>query len=515
MVAGTATLTVGLATVPATGAPVQGGTAIGPSTTTSPYVLPVADGVDITSLLTVNDDGAAADGYELVGIPDGIGARVNRRGEVVAYVNHELRFGAGIERRHGQRGAFVSKLVIDPETGEVTRGSDWLDPMVGFYDYQKPRRQRYGAEAGPPEGAAEDTHTQAYQRFCSGSLTDPGQLWNEATGRGTQAQFYFANEEIGVEGRVFGVNRFGQAIQLPKLGLVSWENTLAAHNQSDASLVMGNDDSDPGTVTAYVGTKRKSGTWANRAGLTDGRNHAVKLAAVTTDATFRETYATGELVPFTLNDIEWEQSGAAQEAEGLAEEVMQFNRVEDGAFDPNNPNDYYFNTTEGGEGTGGGGGGGLWRLRFSDIENPQLGGTLTLLLDGTEDITLSKPDNMTIDRYGNLLIQEDPGGDDVLARILAYRIADGATGVVAEFDPERFSPGGSNFITNDEESSGILDAEDVLGERGAFLFDAQVHSAAGLPEGTGENTVEEYVENGQLLRLDVADFDQVYGSANG
>ncbi len=122
---------------------------------------------------------------------------------------------------------------------------------------------------------------------------------------------------------------------------------------------------------------------------------------------------------------------------------------------------------------------------------------------------------MTIDRYGNLLIQEDPGGDDVLARILAYRIADGATGVVAEFDPERFSPGGSNFITNDEESSGILDAEDVLGERGAFLFDAQVHSAAGLPEGTGENTVEEYVENGQLLRLDVADFDQVYGSANG
>ncbi len=515
MLAGTASLAVGMATIPANGAPVAGATAIGPSTTTSPYVLPAADGVDITSLLTVNDDGAAADGYELVGIPDGIGARTNRRGEVVAYVNHELTADRGIERRHGQRGAFVSRLVIDPETGTVERGSDLLDPMVGFYDYQKPRKQRYGGKAGPPEGAEEGTHTQAYQRFCSGSLTDAGQLWNEATGRGTPQQFYFANEEIGVEGRVFGVNRFGQAIQLPKLGLMSWENTLAAHNQSDTTLVMGNDDADPGTVTAYVGTKRKSGTWANRAGLTDGRNHAVKIPGVTTDASFRETYDKGEPVPFNLQDIEWEQSGGAQEAEGLAEEVMQFNRLEDGAFDPNNPNDYYFVTTDGGEGSGVGGGGGLWKLRFADIENPQLGGTLTLLLDGTEDITLNKPDNMDIDRYGNLLIQEDPGGEDVLARIVAYRISDGATGVVAEFDPERFAPGGSSFITNDEESSGIVDAEDVLGERGAFLFDAQVHSDAGLPPGEGEDTVEEYVENGQFLRLDVADFDQVYGSANG
>jgi len=45
----------------------------GPSTTTDPYVLPVADRVRITSLLTVNDAGAAGNGYEMVGIPDGIG----------------------------------------------------------------------------------------------------------------------------------------------------------------------------------------------------------------------------------------------------------------------------------------------------------------------------------------------------------------------------------------------------------------------------------------------------------
>jgi secreted PhoX family phosphatase len=58
-------------------------------------------------------------------------------------------------------------------------------------------------------------------------------------------------------------------------------------------------------------------------------------------------------------------------------------------------------------------GGGLWRLRFANIENPSLGGTLQLLLDGTEEIAagepkLNKPDNMAIDTHGNLLIQEDP-----------------------------------------------------------------------------------------------------------
>ena len=89
--------------VPAAGA---SGTARGPSTVTDPYLLPVVDGVKITSLLTVNDAGSAGNGYELVGIPDGIGVTIEN-GDVVAFMNHELRDTQGIARRHGQRGAFV------------------------------------------------------------------------------------------------------------------------------------------------------------------------------------------------------------------------------------------------------------------------------------------------------------------------------------------------------------------------------------------------------------------------
>jgi hypothetical protein len=54
----------------------------GPSTTTDPYVLPVADGVEVTSLLTVEtptDAGSASDVYEMVGIPDGLGAQPGQR----------------------------------------------------------------------------------------------------------------------------------------------------------------------------------------------------------------------------------------------------------------------------------------------------------------------------------------------------------------------------------------------------------------------------------------------------
>src|SRR6187431_2665761 len=106
----------------------------------------------------------------------------------------------------------------------------------------------------------------------------------------------------------------------------------------------------------------------------------------------------------------------------------------------------------------------------------------------------SRPSStMTNDTHGNIVIQEDPGNVNHLARIVAYRISDGALGVVAKFDETLFGTGAtadSNKLTIDEESSGIIDTEDFLGA-GTFIFDAQVHTAKGLPAGTGPGTVHE------------------------
>lgn len=469
----------------------------GPSTTVRPYVLPVADGVDITSLLTVGDQ-PTSDGYRMVGIPDGLGA-YKRGGDLVVFENQELVATDGFERRHGQTGAFVSRFVIDRKTGEVKSGSDLINPGVQYWNY--PAGTYSPAPVAPL--LAGPGHTTAFSRFCSGALTERGQLRNGANGY--DGQIFFANEESGDEGRVFGVTTEGQAYQLPRLGLFQWENTLAADNRSDTTLVMGNEDGGNGQLRAYVGTKQRSGSPVDKAGLTNGQLTVVNVPSAKI-ATSSQAYGKGVTRPFALATVEWNKNGRDQNTDAAAA-GSTFNRIEDGHFDPNNPNDYYFVTTEGGDKTASPiepsnstrDGGGLWRLSFTDIERPRLGGTLKLLLDGTESPFLNKPDNMAIDRDGNLLIQEDPGKNAHLARILSYRIDDGAIGIIARFDPARFGAGtpGAGFLTTDEESSGIIEIS-----KGTFLFGAQVHSKRPEPE---------LVEDGQLLTMTVGDWDDVYG----
>jgi hypothetical protein len=390
----------------------------------------------------------------------------------------------------------VSRFVIDRKTGEVESGSDLIDPGVQYWNYQA---DRYSAAPVPPTGAASG-HTAAFSRFCSATLTKEGQL--KTGSRGYGGRIFFANEEAGDEGRAFGVTLDGRAYQLPRLGLFSWENTVAAMNRSNKTLVIGNEDGGDGQLRAYVGTKQRSGLPVDKAGLTNGVLNVVDVPGFE-DATSSAAYGKGVSRPFVLNAIDYDKNGVDQNVEAAAKGTT-LNRIEDGSFDPQNPNDYYFVTTEGGDTTADPteptnsvrDGGGLWRLSFKNIERPQLGGTLTLLLDGTEAPYLNKPDNVTIDGDGNLLIQEDPGGNAHFARIVSYRIEDGALGVLAQFDRTKFGTGEPGFITNDEESSGIIELSE-----GKFLFDAQIHAPTGDLE---------TVEFGQLLRMKVRDFDEVY-----
>jgi hypothetical protein len=467
-----------------------------PSTSTNPYVLPVAPGVHTRSLLTV---GEKVGDYTMTGIPDGLGAFDLSGGSFGLVMNHELRDTQGVVRAHGQKGAFVSKWTIDRRTQEVTSGQDLIKPGVKYWDYTA-------------RAYTETSANPAFSRFCSSTLSDPGQFYDRRSGRGTDAQLYFANEENGDTGRVFGVDLDGRAQQLPRLGLASWENVKPADTDSTTTLTVGNEDGGSGQLWVYRGAKRRTGSDFDKAGLTNGVNSVVSVPGVATDAAFRAKYKVGDDAPFELSEVDWNQPGAAQNAEGAAEGIG-LNRVEDGHWDPRpgHQNDFYFVTTEGSPRPGepdGADGGGLWRLRFEDADHPELGGTLTLLLNGTESwgsgqAPAFKPDNMAIDRDGNLLIQEDPGNAAHVARILAYEIDSGRRGVVATFDRAQFTPARPGFITQDEESSGIIDAKRFLG-RGWFLFDAQVHKAHPDPA---------LVEMGQLLTLKVDDFDVVYGGA--
>jgi hypothetical protein len=114
-----------------------------------------------------------------------------------------------------------------------------------------------------------------------------------------------------------------------------------------------------------------------------------------------------------------------------------------------------------------------------------------MLLNGTEGQHML--DNIAIDRRGRVVLQEDPGNQAHLAKIWQYDIARGTLAMIAQHDPQRFTPGAVGFLTQDEESSGIIDASDILGE-GWFLLDVQSHRSVGDAE---------LVEDGQLLAMHV------------
>lgn len=483
-------------------------TRTGRSTNVAPYVVPMTDGVRTASLFTVDDGVRAGDGHDLVGVPDGMGAIRGKTG-VVVYNNHEFEADEGEVHAHGQTGSFVSKMLIDPATGVVKSNTD-LVTRVAHYDYTT------GAYGATPSAG----FTPQFNRFCSGSLSDPGVLYDKATRTGFAQQVYFGNEENGDTGRDFAILANGYSVHVPELGLASIENTLVANTGNQHTTVVTTEDGRSGQLRIYTGTKKGYGAPAFRAGLRGGTLHVLDVAdqAVSDDAGFRAAYGKNKSVPATANLIDWKATGAAQNEQAAAQGIS-LTRIEDGAFDPTHPDDFYFLTTEGGDTTSvendqvsGAAvkrdGGGLWRLRFADVSDPAKGMTLTLLLDGSEAPFLSKPDNMDIDETGHLMIQEDPGGNAHVARILAYEIATGRVKALAQFDPAHFASGATAYpATTDEESSGIIDLTGIT-RAGSFLFGAQVHTSTGLSDPTRQ------VQHGQILSMRV-DWPAVFGTGTG
>ena len=68
----------------------------------------------------------------------------------------------------------------------------------------------------------------------------------------------------------------GQAQQLPRLGLLSWENSPVGLNEGDVTYLQGQEDAGATTseLHVYVGHKLRRGNAFDRAGLTNG--HAVR-----------------------------------------------------------------------------------------------------------------------------------------------------------------------------------------------------------------------------------------------
>lgn len=508
----TATLLAAAMAVPAM-AQIQG-----PSTSRTPYVVPAAPGVQTKSIFTVgtlDKDGPDGDAlpdvvtldtvnlkpdgvtpYVMVGIADGLGAYDNGDGTFTLLSNQELPDTSGVVRAHGGIGSFVSKWNIDAATLQVNHGEDLIQTVQVW---------------NPVTSSYVNSPAEAFNRFCSADL--PAVSAFSYNGLGT-AERIFMNGEETTGGRAFGHlatgANAGTSYELPRLGKFAFENSLASPFGQDLTIVIGMDDSDrgftsegagdPSEVFMYVGTKTNSGNEFERAGLTNGNLYGMKVSG----AADENSFASGAAFGFhNFGNVE-NDSAATLETNAIANTITQFRRIEDGAWDPAKPNDFYYVTTDNFSGNSK-----LFRMSFNDITNPTAGGQIDVLLDGTEGQKMM--DNMTavvgVDGKTRLLMQEDVGNNVHNGKIWLYDPETDDLTLVAKHDPARFGDGsaavapfdrsGASTGRSDEESSGIIPVFDILGP-GWFLLDVQAHYN-GTEADTGLTA--EMVQGGQYVAM--------------
>lgn len=452
------------------------------------YVEPVAAGVNLTPIISVGD---SVGGYAFTGVPDGMGAYDNGDGTFTVLINHEILPTAGVVHDHGATGSFVSKWILNKNDLSVVSGDD----LIKSVQIWNPTTDTFDAPSA-----------SQLARLCSADLAEPTAFYNAATKKGSKERIFLNGEEF-TSGRAFATivtgPEAGKAFELPWMGKMAFENIVASPLAQDKTVVAVLDDSNrafsaesatnPSEVFFYIGNKQKTGSELQKAGLIGGLLHGVQVKDALGAAVANENGVVNGAKFSLLNmgDVS-EKTESQFQTDAIAATVTQFRRVEDGAWDPKKPNDFYFVTTD-----NFGGNTKLFRLRFTDVKKPELGGTIEAVVSSPVGVPGEMFDNIGMNATGQIMIQEDPGNQNYLAKIWQYDAASNDMTEVAQFDADLFAPflpdnvtTNPNFLTKDEESSGIIDLSKILG-KGYYGLVAQVHAAY-----TADPTLVEY---GQLL----------------
>lgn len=481
----------------------------GPSTSSSPYVQGLQAGTDITSILTTGD---SVGGYRMAGIPDGLGAFDNGNGTFTVLMNHEIGSAAGAIRAHGGTGAFVSSWVIDKATLAVQSGGDLIQRVYGWDSSTQ-------SVGGQLSGSS-----LSFQRFCSADLAATSAYSYTANGvtYGTTNRIFLNGEEVGTvansramahvatgsnAGSSFVLGKFntstnGSTASNAATSYAAYENLLANPYSQLKTIVIGNNDGGTGVlsnaVSVYVGTKQATGNDVERAGLTNGVMKFVKVDGVSAEINNSTTRTTG-----ISNGARFSLSDTAS---------TTFSRPEDGAWSADGKT-YYFVTTDrldNTELTTGTQKGAtrLWSLSFDDIANPEGGGKIDLLIDGGTSTGANKPnmfDNISVNSDGTITLLEDTGNAAHNGKMWQFDPLTKQLVMVAKSDTARFGDvvngvfvPGSGQLTQDEETSGVIDVTSLLGRNDGKkyqLFVMQNHAAATGPFAS------ELVEGGQLMMM--------------
>jgi hypothetical protein len=473
-------------------------------------------GVVIDPIITVGD--TLSSGFVFDSIPDGISLVRHGKGRVDLYVNHE------------------TSLV--PFPGTLTDFSNTHVDLLGISQWS----------AGVLDGVDAIPSDANFQRFCSNYLATAaegfdrpilfaneeatdivnrvGLAWPAPSAFGSQPEqagvVVALDIESGEYKAIYGMGRHNHENSVPipgydELVVLSGDDTFTAPSSQLYSYIADDTDAlwaDEGELWAFVGE--------------DGFNDYGDLAL--------GDDITGEFIPVPREVAIGDQN--ALETWSNANNVFQFIRIEDIAYDRNDPQVVYFADTgepraiadpatgrlmRGPSGTAGPyPNGRLFRMVLNDGD-PTLVDSLSILIDAdaggyNNPGVIHQPDNIET-TANSLLIQEDPGShnqyalsnpDGVGARVWMYDLSSGALDAVIEVDQALDETPGYDIDPAGAanrgawESSGIVDASSIWGP-GWFLIDVQAGSLILEREDgmLGDRAVTFEREGGQLLRVKI------------
>ena len=489
---------LGLAAAVLTVGATQSGTA---ATTVPAMIEGVAPGVEVRPLLSVNDK---VGNYSFETIPDGI-AVSNQGKNVHLYVNHETSLVPFPANFSDYTNSLVSKLVVERKTQNVLSGSYVIPSSAN------------------------------YQRFCSNYLVGKQ--------HGFSRQILLTNEEatdmVNRTGDAYparaGAEQAGVVVAYDirnnrykpvySMGRHNHENAVAIPGYKVSVILSGDDTFNAPASQMYMYLTKGANGIMNDAGALYGFKSDDAAVNDYGDLSLTKS-TTGTFIRVPVSIALGDQT--ALENWSNENNVFQFIRVEDIAYDKTTPNVVYFadtgepralpdaTTTRLRRGPSGTAGpypnGRIFRMEL-DKANPLKVTSLSVIVDGDSkgaagagDVSLvHNPDNLETTKAG-ILLQEDPGSQNqyaasntngTTARIWKYDLASKALTVVARVNQKSLDP---NAAQGNWESSGIVDASYAFGP-GWFYTNVQAHSVFVEQEKRGSTTFKR--EHGQLLLIKI------------
>ena len=477
--------------------------------TAQPAMLtPLAAGSTVTPIMSVGE--SLGSGYMLESIPDGISLQTRGQGRADVYLNHE------------------TSLVPFPFTPATGVGqSDYTNAMVSHLTLNQ-------HSAGVLQGGYVIPSSANFQRFCSNFLAMGG------ADNGFERTLLFTNEEatdfVNRTGLAWppgpGAEQAGVVVAYDPqrkeyrpiygMGRHNHENSVAVPGYGHPVLLSGDDTFTAPSSQLYMYTADSAAAVWNDEGSLWAFRSENPLVNDYSDLSGSAT-ASGHFIPVPRSVALGDQTGL--ENWSNANNVFQFIRVEDIAFDRNHSNVVFFadtgepralpgpgaaRMTRGPSGTAGPfPNGRIFKMVLDPADETHVL-SLSILVEGDplgpasagKPAFIHNPDNVET-TGSSLLFQEDAGSQNqyaasnaagTTARVWHYDLASGTLSVAAKVN----QAGDPAAAQGSWESSGIVDASDAFGP-GAFLLDVQAHTILMDVQQIGTLTFKR--EGGQLLLL--------------